>query len=124
MRTITNPTATNSDVRAAVEQTIRAKLKRAINYLCTKTKPSIVCMLGAIFKPNAPEVHLIRDCSSVLGYTLSDYYMTTRSFKFQTLDDGVNLLQPNYFVVKIDLRHAYRSVQIHPSTGLKWQFAG
>ena len=38
------------------------------------------------------------------------------------------MLQPNYFMAKIDLRHAYRSVPIHKSnylaTGLQWYFAG
>ena len=38
------------------------------------------------------------------------------------------MLQPNYFMAKIDLRHAYRSVPIHKSnyvaTGLQWHFAG
>ena len=52
--------------------------------------------------------------------------MTTLSFKFQTLGDVINMLKPSYFMVKIDLGHAYRSVPIHPSnytaTGLKWRF--
>ena len=39
------------------------------------------------------------------------------------------ILSPNrYFMAKIDLRHAYRSVPIHPcyykATGCKWQFSG
>lgn len=50
------------------------------------------------------------------------------SFKFQTLDDAIKLPRPNYFMAKIDLRHAYRSVPIHKSnysaTGLQWQFSG
>lgn len=38
------------------------------------------------------------------------------------------MLQPNYFMAKIDLWHAYRSVPIHKSnyvaTGVQWHFAG
>ena len=38
------------------------------------------------------------------------------------------MLQPNYFMAKIDLQHAYRSVPIHKSnyvaTGLQWHFSG
>ena len=52
--------------------------------------------------------------------------MTTLSFKFQTLGDVINMLKPSYFMAKIDLGRAYRSVPIHPSnftaTGLKWRF--
>ena len=72
-------------------------------------------------------MRLIHDCSRPLGHALNDY-ITTQSFKFQTLDDAIKLLKPNYFMAKIDLRHAYRSVPIHKSnfaaTGLKWEFEG
>lgn len=55
-------------------------------------------------------------------------YIQLQSFKFQTSDDPVNLLGPNYFMAKIDLQHAYRSVPIHytnfATTGLRWQFEG
>jgi len=51
-----------------------------------------------------------------------------RSFKFQTLDDAIRALRPRYYVAKIDLRHPYRSVPIHPAnyqaTGCKWRFSG
>ena len=44
------------------------------------------------------------------------------------MDDAIKLQKPNYFMAKIDLRHAYRSVPIHKSnfaaTGLKWKFEG
>ena len=55
-------------------------------------------------------------------------YSKVSSFKFQTLDDAIKLLKPGYFMSKIDLKSAYRSVPIHPSnyagTGLKWRFKG
>ena len=42
--------------------------------------------------------------------------------------DLYTLVDQNYYLAKIDLRHAYRSVPIHPSnypaTGLKWTFSG
>ena len=72
-------------------------------------------------------MRLIHDCSRPHGQALNDY-ISTHSFKFQTLDDALALLKRNYFMVKIDLRHAYRSVPIHPSnfvaTGLQWCFNG
>ena len=93
--------------------------------MVTLTKPVIISELGAIPKPDSTEGRLIHDCSRLPGQTINDY-ISTCSFKFQTLDDAVKLLKPSYFMAKIDLRHAYRSVPIHPSnfaaTGLKWQF--
>ena len=118
--------ATNTDTKQAVEQTIISGIAEG-NYVITDTKPVIVSALGAIPKPDTTEVRLIHDCSRPLGHALNDY-ITTQSFKFQTLDDAIKLLKPNYFMAKIDLRHAYRSVPIHKSnfaaTRLKWKFEG
>ena len=118
--------ATNASVKVAVERTIRSEIAEG-NYVITNSKPIIVSALGAIPKPDSTEVRLIHDCSRPLGDGLNDY-IQTQSFKFQTLDAAVKMLGPQYFMEKIDLRHAYRSVPIHPSnfaaTGLKWQFLG
>ena len=118
--------ATNVSTKAAVEQAIVGEIAEG-NYVISKSKPTIVSALGAIPKPDSPDVRLIHDCSRPQGRALNDY-MSTRSFKFQTLDDAIQLLRPNYFMAKIDLRHAYRSVPIHPSnfpaTGLHWHFDG
>ena len=97
------------------------------NYVISDAKPIIISTLGAIPKPDSSEERLIHDCSRPMGRALNDY-ITTQSFKFQTLDDAIKLLRPNYFMAKIDLRHAYRSVPIHKNnyaaTGLQWQFSG
>lgn len=118
--------ATNAAIKQTVEKTIREEIAEG-NYVITSTKPTIVSALGAIPKPDSPEVRLIHDCSRPSGKGVNDYIETT-SFKFQTLDDAIRLLKPNSFMAKIDLRHAYRSVPIHKSnfaaTGLKWKFAG
>ena len=43
------------------------------------------------------------------------------------MQDALAFLRLGYYMAKIDLRHAYRSVHIHPSnyqaTGLKWKFS-
>ena len=118
--------ATNAVSRDAVEQTILDKIADG-NYVITKSKPIIISALGAIPKPDSTEVRLIHDCSRPIGRGLNDY-IETQSFQFQTLDDAIKLLGPNFFMAKIDLRHAYRSVPIHhtnfAATGLRWQFKG
>ena len=59
---------------------------------------------------------------------LNSYVPVIDKMSFQTIDDAIKLLRPKYYLGKIDLRHAYRSVPIHPSnyeaTGLKWIFEG
>ena len=118
--------ATSAAHKPKVEQTILGKIADG-NHVVTDIKPTIISALGAIPKPDSSEVRLIHDCSRPPGWALNDY-ISCSSFKFQTLDDATKMLQPNYFMAKIDLRHAYRSVPIHKSnyvaTGLQWRFAG
>ena len=87
----------------------------------------MVSALGVIAKPNSTEVRLIHDCSRPHGHAVNDY-ITARLLKFQTLDDAIRALRPHYYMAKIDLRHAYRSVPIRPAnfqaTGCKWRFTG
>ena len=90
--------ATNVSVKAVVEQTIAGEVAEG-NYVVTPTKPAIISALGAIPKPDSSEVRLIHDCSRPHGQALNDY-ISTCSFKFQTLDDAVQLLKPNYFMAK------------------------
>ena len=118
--------ATCVEQKFAVVETIFSEIAEG-NYVITDVKPTIISALGAIPKPDSTEVRLIHDCSRPVGRALNDY-ITGQSFKFQTLDDAIKLLRPNYLMAKIDLRHAYRSVPIHKSnylaTGLQWQFSG
>ena len=59
-------------------------------------------------------------------YTGSDN--VKESFKYQTIQDAADMLKPGYYMCKLDLLSAYRSVKIHPSNfpamGLKWTFSG
>ena len=118
--------ATNPVNRPMVEQTIRQEIALG-NYVVSPTKPRIISALGAIPKPNSPEIRLIHDCSRPHRQAVNNY-ITTNLFKLQTLDDATTLLGPNYYMAKIDLQHAYRSVPIHPdnykATECKWQFLG
>ena len=97
------------------------------NYVIVKNEPGIVSALGAIPESGSSGVRLIHDCSMPKGKGFN-MYSEINHFKFQTLDDAIKLLQPGYFMAKIDLKSAYRSVPIHPSnyagTGLKWKFKG
>ena len=100
-----------AEQKLAVEETILGEISEG-NYAITDVKPAIISALGAIPKPDSAEVRLIHDCSRPTRRALNDY-ITCQSFKFQTLDDAIKLLRPNYFTAKIDLWHAYQSVPIH-----------
>ena len=106
-RSVTNPA-----VRNRVEETLLEELGIG-NYVVTDHKSVNVSALGAVPKPDSEEVRLIHDCSQPAGKALNDY-ADLESFKYQTLDDAISLLTPRCYMAKIDLRHGYRSVYIHP----------
>ena len=119
--------STKPEAKAKVEHTIREEL-HAGNYLITHSKPTIVSAIGAVPKANSDELRLIHDCSMPEGRGVNSYVPSLDKLHFQTIDDAIKLVDHNYYLAKIDLRHAYRSVPIHPSnypaTGLKWTFSG
>lgn len=83
--------------------------------------------LGAIPKKNSSKIRLNHDCSRPSGYALNDF-TTTNKFKYQTIQDAVDLVTPNCYFAKVDLFNAFLSVKIHPSnykaTRIKWRFKG
>ena len=119
---------------STVAPAVRDKVENALleevaagNYVISSKKPTIISALSAVPKPNSEEIRLIHDveCSQPSGSAVNDY-ADTESFKYQSLQDAIKLVKPGYFMAKIDLRHAYRSVRIHPNNfdamGLKWKF--
>ena len=109
--------------RAKVEETIREEVA-AGNYVLSTSEPRIVSSLGAIPKPQSDNIRLIHDLTrGGVNATATD-----TSVKYPSLEDATQLMKPGAFISKIDLRHAYRCVSIHPScyalTGLQWLFYG
>ena len=116
----------NPLVRDRVEKQILEEIAVG-NYVSTSVKPTIISALGAVPKPDSEDLRLIHDCSMPPGQGVNNYIEIEKQ-KFQTLDDAVKLIKQGYYMAKIDLRHAYRSVPVHPSNynalGLKWRFTG
>ena len=50
------------------------------------------------------------------GHGLNINANDVNHFQFQSLDDAIRLLEPGYYMSKVDLHHAYHSVPIHPKT--------
>ena len=119
--------ATGTDVRDKVEQTIRQEIRDG-NYIITSTKPTIVSALGAVPKQDSNNIRLIHDCSRPDNGNLNSYANEAPPFSFVTIDHATSLIKPNAFLAKLDLKSAYRHVPLHPSnyeaTGLAWTFAG
>ena len=90
-------------------------------------KPTIISALGAVPKPDSDDLRLIHDCSMPPKLGVNSYIDIEKQ-KFQTVDDAVQSIQRGYYLAKVDLRHAYRSVPVHPSNykalGLTWRFKG
>ena len=118
--------ATGTNIRDKVEAQIKLEIANH-RYRVVTDKPVIVSALGAIPKKHSQEVRLIHDCSRPSGLSLNDY-CTNDPFKYQSLQDAVDLIKPGYYMAKLDLASAYRSVRVHesnfPATGLKWTFSG
>ena len=118
--------AVNPQSKIKVEETILDEIK-AGNYVICNQKPVIVSALGAVPKPDSPDLRLIHDCSMPLGHGVNSYVDIDKQ-KFQTLDDAMQMIKHGYYLAKVDLRHAYCSVPVHPANypalGLKWRFSG
>ncbi len=100
--------AINPEARSKVEQTLREELQEG-NYVISPTKPTIISALGAVPKANSD------DCSMPVGQVVNSYVPTLEKLHFQSIDDALKLVDSNFFLTKIDLRHAYRSVPVHPA---------
>ena len=96
------------------------------NYeICTQNnKPAIISPLSVIEKPQGG-VRIIHDCSQPAGLSMNDYATSDSKLRFQRVDDAAKLMERHHFMAKVDLKSAYRSVDISKHsqqfTGLEWQ---
>lgn len=86
----------------------------------------IVSALGAIQKSDN-KIRLIHDASRPEGESLNDFCQK-EPFQYSSVQDGVDMISPGYYLAKLDLKAAFRSVRTHSSNfqycGLKWTFSG
>ena len=105
--------AAGSVVRDKVESTLLEEIAIG-NYVISEVKPTILSETGAVPKADSEGIRLIHDSSQTKGSAVNDY-ADIDSFKYETTDDAIKLLKPGYYMAKVDLRHAYCSVNIPPS---------
>ena len=83
-------------------------------YIKVNTPPTIVSALGAIPKPDSDRIRLIHDCSRPVGSAVNDF-ADHSPFKYQRLQDVIEIISPDCYLAKVDLKNAYRSVRTHPA---------
>jgi hypothetical protein len=110
-----------------VEAQIKEELANG-RYIIVNYKPQIISALGAIPKnKERTKFRLIHDASRPYGAALNDF-ADHDPFKYQSLQDAIDLVKPGYYLGKVDLKNAFRSVGIcqdnYCATGLKWRFSG
>ena len=107
-----------------VENELKSQIELGY-YVGSDGVPTIVSPIGAIPKDNGKDVKIIHDGSRPTGEAMNDY-SSLHAVKYETLESAYSLAKPGYYLAKIDLKAAYRSVGIHPSdyclTGIKWHF--
>ena len=91
------------------------------NYVISSVKPTIISAIGAIPKPDSTEIRIIHDCSMPKGRGVNSY-ISVDKYKYQTIDDAVKLIRPGRWLAKIEIRHTYRHVGIHPANFLAYRF--
>lgn len=90
--------------------------------------PDSVHALGAIRKSSG-KLRPITDCRRPLGLSINNRMATTFSpFRYVTIDEICDELEGNKFMAVVDIKSAYRSINISPGhrkyQGFKWSLEG
>lgn len=117
--------ATSPDNKLKTEKQIKVELENG-RYVIVDRRPAIVSAIGAIPKSDG-NIRIIHDASRPHGESLNDLW-EKETFSYSGIQDATDMIKPGYFLAKVDLKSAYRSVRTHPTnynfTGLKWTFEG
>ena len=115
-----------NDKRQLVDRQVMHEIEVG-NYIPTVQRPLVVSPLGAVDKPDGG-VRLIHDCSMPEGGSVNDHATLTEHYKFETVDTLTDMLAPGMYLAKVDIKSAYRHVQISERsrqvTGIKWTIKG
>jgi hypothetical protein len=97
------------------------------HYVKSPVKPTIISPIGLIPKSDGGN-RLIHDCSMPHGMSVNDYTVHFEKYRYETVDVAVGMVKKGYYMAKVDIKAAYRSVAINPdsyaATGLLWTLDG
>ena len=123
-QTANHSSATSLGSVTEVEELILSEIYQGHYIPVYGLPPRIISGLAAVPKADG-SLRLIHDLSKPAGKAVNDY-ATKETFTCDTVNTAIDLINRNWFMAKIDLQSAYRSVPIHPNhqtlTGLQWTF--
>ena len=106
---------------------VRDEIAKGCYVICKDWSPDIVSPLGLIPKSSGG-YRLIHDCSVPAGHSVNDFTLCMDKCSYESVDRAVDLMVPECYMTKIDIKAAYRAVAINPqsyaATGLKWNVNG
>uniref|UniRef100_A0A8W8LWK4 Reverse transcriptase domain-containing protein n=1 Tax=Magallana gigas TaxID=29159 RepID=A0A8W8LWK4_MAGGI len=106
----------NSPLYAKATAQINIEIQNG-NYIQTHEPPVIISPLGVIPKPDG-SVRLIHDCSRPQGLSVNDNVSNKDKHKYNSVDSASKLVHKGYYMAKVDLKSAYRSVPISTKSQL------
>lgn len=119
-----------SALRPGAKEQIEEQLCKGLlqgHFALPKTPPAIVNAIGAVPKRDSSELRMTMDCSRPFAVSANSY-MDLDHYKYVTVDEAACKAKPHFWLAKVDLKHAYRSVGTHPNswkvTGMSWHFKG
>ena len=87
--------AAGSVVRDKVKSTLLEEIAIG-NDVISEVKPTILSETGAVPKADSGGIRLVHDSSQTKGSAVNDYE-DIDSFKYETTDDAIKLLKPDYY---------------------------
>ena len=120
---VKNYSSATGDRRNSVEHQIRREISNG-RYVVVSERPVLVSAIGAVQKGNGG-IRIIHDASRPQQSSLNSF-CPQEHVSYQSIQDATERIGKDFFLAKVDLAEAYRSVKIHPSnykyTGLSWCF--
>ena len=104
------PTSARGALFAQASEQIKVEILHG-DYVEVKTVPLVISPLGVIEKPGGG-IRIIHDCSRPPGVSVNDYAPDLDKQRFQSVDCAAKLMKPGWFMAKVDLKSAYRYVNI------------
>ena len=119
-----NKSSLRPGAKEQIEQQLCAGLLKG-HFAVSQTPPIIVSAIGAVPKRDSTELRMIMDCSRPFAKSANSY-MDLDHYKYGTVDEAACKAKPGFWLTKVDLKHAYRSVGTHPTswsvTNMSWHF--
>ncbi len=109
-----------------VEKRLREEIEDGNYKICSESQVTLISPLSVVPKPDG-DIRLIHDLSFPKNNSLNDF-ASKEPCIYEDINAALQIVSPNCWMAKCDLKWAYRSVPIHKDhqqlTGLQWTFKG